>query len=202
MISPLVIGRSFPQEIFQIGGAIRQNLNPKLKQKPSCPYLIKTIGIALASGETEYSGLLLFLNQILSLKNYNVIVRPHPSDPIKPILKNITLRLNYKIESDVPLDLFLESIDLILYASSTVCLEALYRGIPALQLKYGNFLNLDPLFMGSNLKWTIQNNYDFQNALKDITSMSVETYQLRLRETHKFITSYFSSFNTEFQNYK
>src|SRR3989338_702486 len=184
---------NFPKNLLGIGGALRQNFTEQTQAKKIKKYKIFTIGIVLASGEFEYIGLISFLNQISALKQYRIIIRPHPEisfDVIRPHFKH--LNFNFTIDGEIPIEEFLNKIDLIVYASTTVSFEAIFKGIPALCIHYENCLNLDPLFKNNDLKWDIFKPSDFIKSIDEIENLNEEIITKRTQQVRTFISNYFS----------
>jgi CDP-glycerol glycerophosphotransferase (TagB/SpsB family) len=80
-----------------------------------------------------------FLIQAFDRNNdkFTVRVRPHPLMSIeKPFVKNRDMPAIFQVEKDLDLERSLSMTDMLIYASSTVALEALYRGIPVIYIDF------------------------------------------------------------------
>ena len=85
-----------------------------------------------------------------------VLVRAHPAMPrVAALLKTRGLKAPLRDGTGEPLAEAWEWTDAVLYASSTLGVEAVHRGIPAIFFDIGGFLSVDPGFRLGALKRTV-----------------------------------------------
>ena len=135
------------REKLIVGNSLRRNplnINNRLR-----PVKIKDILVIISTDLDEYKRVLLFLEEFSRIETvmYNIVIRPHPVIPLASALKDLP-ELSFPLNeqsSAVPLDEALYGADLVLFASSTVSVEALSAGVPIIYLDVSPFLNNNPL---------------------------------------------------------
>ena len=105
--------------------------------------------------------------------------------------RHIILPKNFKIIRNGKIGELLDQCDLIIYSQTTVALEALMLGIPAIYVDINKFYNCDPLFNCNYLKWNIRNKRDLLNAIDEIYNMSDSNFQEQQNLARKSIENYF-----------
>lgn len=124
--------------------------NPAVLNDRSRRGKIESILVIISTDLDEYKRVLLFLEQLSKEKDffsYHVTIRPHPVIPLSSALNDLP-ELSFRINEQsaaIPLNEALSSADLVLFASSTVSLEALSAGVPAVYLDVSPFLDNNPL---------------------------------------------------------
>jgi predicted glycosyltransferase len=111
-------------------------------------------------------------------------MRPHP---------NLALALSdqsFFTVSKGPLAEDLEWADAVLYASSTVSMEAISLGIPAIYLDLGNFLNTDPMFGWTDFKWPVNEPSQLVKTIENIESMPQEKFENLQRKGLDYVYHY------------
>ena len=185
---------NFPKPFFSIGGGIRQSWSEKLKTEKRRNF-IQDILVVFASGYFEYYGILQFLSKCKLDIKYHFILRAHPEFEIEEILKQFDLsHLNISVDQNLKISGAFRQIDAICYTSSSVCIEALSHGIPAICIHYGGALNMDPLFEGAPLKWDLYNPYNFEELMEKIQSQ-VHREDGKKINTNMLEHKYFEPFN-------
>jgi len=84
----------------------------------------------------------------------------------------------------------LQECDVIFYTSSTVALEALALGIPVVYLDLGDFMDPDPLFDFSDLKWSVTRAADVIPVLERIDEVPAPDLQERRLLAQAYAVSY------------
>lgn len=102
----------------------------------------KVILVTTSIGKDEALELILKAIKAYSNRNYRVIVKLHPAGP----QLDLHLPDNFTI-SNTPVSQLLEEASLLLYTSSTTCVEAVGVGIPALQVQSDYRIDMDILAM-------------------------------------------------------
>jgi hypothetical protein len=145
---------NFPEGILRTGCALRFSRPPEDGRKRE-RHGIRNILVVLASGIREYVKMMIFLEEAFKGESrYNITLRPHPAIPFSGALKIFHPKcLKYNIShSALKEDLW--NCDIVIYASSTVALEAISLGKPVICVELDDFLNSDPMFDTAILKWS------------------------------------------------
>ncbi len=177
----------YPAGTFTVACALRQALSSQAKMKDG-HRPIKNILVALGTGLDEYLGVVEFLEAAFEgCTGYSVRVRPHPN------LANLSLASSsfYSISTG-PLADDLDWADVILYSSSTVSMQAIHLGTPAIYLDLGNFLDTDPMFGWSNFKWTVTQPGCLVQTMREIDSMPDHAFQILRSQGREYVISHLS----------
>ena len=156
---------------------------------------INRLLVVLATSLEEYINTFLFLNEAFSGNDrFDVRIRPHPSLTHLQTAMDLAPLHNreFYTESTGPLSDALQWTDLVLYASSTVCLEAVSLGIPAVYLDLGFFFNTDPMAGWSELKWAVKEPSDLIEVIRQIESLPEETFQGLQQKGQEYAQAYLS----------
>ena len=78
-----------------------------------------------------------------------------------------------------------------LYASSTVGIEALKFGKPVIYADFGDFLNSDPLFNFNAFKWTCKTQQNLCDIINEISALDQTTYQEKQKQGCLYAEDYF-----------
>ena len=184
---------NYPPGLFQAACALRQSSNgrPALKAR-NRP--IRRVLVALATNVEEYVGTLTFLEAALAgVTSYNVRVRPHPTIPLDSALELAPLKSRdfYTVSTGPLADAF-QWADLVIYASSTVGLEAVAQGIPAIYLDLRGFLDTDPMAGWEGFKWSVQDPAELIDTIGRIEALPDDQFQEKQRMGQQYVASYLS----------
>jgi hypothetical protein len=80
--------------------------------------------------------------------------------------------------------------DVVLYTSSTVGLEAVAKGIPAIYLDLGTFLDTDPMFAWNKLKWSVQEPAELATTIASIGAIPADEFVSRQKQGQEYAVSY------------
>lgn len=183
---------NYPSSItIKTACALRQTLFSTSEAKPRGLRLTRLL-VALATSMDEYVRALVFLEQAFAgVSGYEINVRPHPTIPIGPALETSPVsHPNFSIGNERSLSGDLQWADVALYASSTVGLEALQLGIPAIYLDLGNVLDTDPIVDWERFKWRITDPPQLIETLREIEGLSEADYQTLQREGQEYAARY------------
>jgi hypothetical protein len=182
---------NYPPGIFKTACALRQNqsgsTNPAERRGETTRVLV-----ALATSFAEHLNTILFVEKAFQppLK-YQVRVRPHPSFPLDTVLVDTPSTLREFFEpSTGSLDDDLEWADVVLYATSTVGLEAVLAGVPAIRLDLADFLDTDPMFGWDRFKWSVDDPSKLIETIRSIECLSHDDYLNRQTEGIEYANSY------------
>jgi len=82
--------------------------------------------------------------------------------------------------------------DVVMYASASVCLEALELGIPVIYMGGIDFFDADPLLECKGLNWRVQGPKTLEDAFQGIEEMSPKEFEMRRQKGRAYVRGYFS----------
>ena len=125
--------------------------------------------------------------------NYDVIVRSHPNISIEKVLQQTIglLPKNFRI-SHGSLDMEIKESLCVLYRHSSVGMQALLNGVPAIHLSVDAPLSADPLKELNKGKWTVYDRHDLQEALSHIELFRAMNNERVVEEASQYVQEYFS----------
>ena len=184
---------NYPPHLFKAACALRQGNSAHHEPKVRGQRLSNLL-VALANNVEEYVGTLSLLESAFAAEDgINVRVRPHPTIPLKAALQVAPLaRPGFYSESTGTLSEDLDWAHVVLYASSTVGLEAVAMGIPAVYLDLGNFLHTDPMFGWEEFKWSAAEPEELRSAIRRIESIPDDRFRELQRAAQAYAASYLS----------
>ena len=146
----------------------------------------------MASSGNEYISTLKFLDQALPNRaGYKVGIRPHPEFSLDQALERTPglqlkfQRMNGSLESNF------DWADVVIYVSSTVGLDAISIGLPAVAIDMGEFTNFDPAPEDCPLKWSVSSPEELVQTLHQIESLSKPHYESLQIQAAEFGKRYF-----------
>lgn len=186
---------------FTTACALRQNNTNSLtlvREKP----IIRNLLIALATNIEEYVKILMFLGKAFRGDDiYQIRIRPHPAFKLKHALLRtpITQIPNYH-ESKDTLENDLKWADAVIYASSTVGLEAIAHGIPSVHIDLGDVLDIDPMLCSNTFQWSVAESSELKPTLNTIEAMTNTEYTARQTRGQTYSNQYLSPITDESMN--
>lgn len=184
---------NYPPGFFKTACALRQGgsttATPTKTQRP-----VSRLLLALASSREEYVKTLTVLERALSgVNRYHLRLRPHPEITLESALHIRPLTgPKFFTESTGSLPDDLQWADVVLYASSTVGLEAVSMGIPAIYLDLGDFLDTDPMSGWDELKWSASGPSELCDAIQAIEDLPQREFQARQEKGREYVSDYLS----------
>ena len=91
----------------------------------------------------------------------------------------------------------MDAADVVLYVHSTVAIESLARGIPAVYLNVPNVLNPDPMVTFTDFKWRVDDPADLPGAINEIGGLTADEYTRRQQCGVAFTRDYFQPTSAE-----
>ena len=182
---------NFPDGILQSACALRQ-AQPVPTYRRDGGSGPTNVLVALATKLDEYVKTLSLLESAFSgISGFNVRIRPHPEIPLELALDVFPpATRNFFSKSEGTLSEDLEWADVVLYASSTVGLEAVACGKPVVYLDLGDFLDTDPMSSWDGFKWTAAQPTELISALASIKSLTPSEFQQRQQLGYDYVGSY------------
>jgi hypothetical protein len=180
----------YPPGLLRAACALRQSAPSTANGARRVP--IRDMVLTLATSLTEYVRTLTLLEAAWPERPpYRLRIRPHPTIPLEEGLRRAGLnRQDFFTLDTLPLSESLATADVVLYASSTVGLEGLARGIPAVYLDLEDVLETDPMLGWNRFKWTVRDPADLANVLAEIAALPDGEYAARRSEGIDYATRY------------
>ena len=184
---------NYPTVVFKTGCALRQSGDAQAPPKERVQQINRVL-VAQAASLEEYVSTLVFLERAFAGQNgYDVRIRPHPTIPLESALEIAPLTHgDFYSPSTGSLADALQWADLILYAASTVGIEAVSLGVPTIYLDLGDFLDTDPMFGWNEFKWSVREPPELINMIQSIDAIPEAQFQERQRQGQEYVASYLS----------
>ncbi|MCQ1538457.1 hypothetical protein FTO68_05580 [Methanocalculus taiwanensis] len=108
--------------------------------------------------------------------DYKIIIKCHPLVNIDAVKKYLGSLLSYDniTFANEPIDLLLQSADILLYTYTTVCYEALQMGVAPIFVRSETFVNLDKLDIAPGVRWVAATPEDLRILASKLSFMSIE----------------------------
>lgn len=166
---------AFPEERIKVSCGLRYNyldeIQPQLRHRSGDHEKIRIL-VALC-GVIETLPLVRYvIDQARSCQHLEFLIRAHPVLPFEQ-LHSLTdntnaLPANIRISSDTTVMEDLLECDAVLYWGSSVALEGIRLGKPAIHFSQDDFLSYDPLFDLIDFKWVVNSQKDIMDVLNQI----------------------------------
>ena len=185
-------GWAIPTKL-QIGCALRQADSFSLRSSLQRGRIVRNILVAFATSLLEYVLTLSFLHEAFKKGSpLSFRLRPHPTISLEEafeILPNGHVGFEYEVSSaPVPEDI--EWADVVIYASSTIGLEAVGSGKPAIYLDLGDILDTDPMEGWSGFKWIAREPAFLLSIFSEIEELSDSNYKILQEKALNYARSY------------
>jgi surface carbohydrate biosynthesis protein (TIGR04326 family) len=189
---------NYPPKFFKTACALRQSRSADLPQKPSSTPIHNVLAV-LASDVAEHVGALNFLCQAFDgVGGYEVRIRPHPSVPLESALEIASVEEPlFFTASPGTLEEDLEWADVVLYASSTVGMEAAARGIPVIHMDLGDFLDADPMSGWNELRWPVDEPCKLNKTIQEIQDIPTQEFKDRQTKARRYVATYLQPVTSE-----
>lgn len=151
------------------------------------------VPLTMAAGES--AAILKFLcSSGLSGSKLEVVVRAHPALPVEDVKKRLRFRLpeNFKTGECKKVEDELQTVDAVIYTWTTLALEGLMMGVPAIHLDILDPLYIDPLFECESLKRTVSEPGELIPALNDLYGLDHSEYLMEAEAARVYISGYFN----------
>jgi hypothetical protein len=181
----------YPPESLRVGCSLRQDYKSSHVVRSLTK---KKVLVPLTMVTSETKKILEFIQKAqLQEFSLEIIIRPHPATEINRVIEKIGFQLNgnIKISRHKDLQEDLKEVDLVFYTWSTVAIEAVNSGIPAVYMDILEDMYVDPLFECFYLKKTVKTPYELKNAVQELYQMSPQDYQTQLQQAQTYLRGYF-----------
>jgi hypothetical protein len=185
----------YPPGVVQAACGLRQRGPTAAHPLPKAKGKANRLLVVLGNPDLEdYVGTMKLLESALDgSDDRQVVIRPHPTNPvsIKGAIDAAALsgRLAPSMSRGDLRDA-LEEADVVIYASSTVAIEAASIGLPAICLDLGNALDTDPMWGWNEFKWRADSPDTLVDALEEIDGLSQEQFQALSQRAKTFAHAY------------
>ncbi len=185
-----------PPALLKVGCALRQPRTGSTVCRPRRTSRVTRVLVALATNLNEYVLTLRFLEKAFKEQNGRTVrIRPHPTIALDDALQLSPMEragFQYEVSTGTVTN-DLAWADVVLYASSTIGLEAVGMGIPAVYLDLGDILDTDPLGGWYQFKWTAQEPVDLPVVLNEIEALTDSDYGTRQQMSQSYAQAYMAS---------
>lgn len=191
---------ALPASRFCTSGALRYE---HLHQLPLAPrrrddtrrILVALEGVGPVLSMLEYALEQAELNPQLVFR-----VRSHPVLPLETLLRRLDrvisrLPANVEIADGQAVHDDVQAADAVLYWGSTLAIEALFMGRPAIHYSAGELLSYDPLFELNDFKWTVHRGAGLDDVLSGIEALDDHEYAKRQVKARAYVSAYFEPVN-------
>jgi surface carbohydrate biosynthesis protein (TIGR04326 family) len=182
---------SHPAGVIKTACALRYG-RPAETATPKRRKHVTQILVALSTSVQEYVKTFAFLDRAsLGMGDRHFVLRPHPSIPIQDALDATRFsRPEMFSASTRNLEEDLEWADAVLFVSSTVGMEAVSRGVPAVYLDLGDFLDTDGMLKWDVLKWKALEPSKLSLIFDAIEAIPDDEFARRQESGREFVDSY------------
>lgn len=189
-----------PASLVKAGCALRQSKASAGMLRNRRGQRVVRVLVALATGLTEYVSMLTFLDEAVDLEEGREIrIRPHPTlslDKAVRLLPEGRTRFFYTASTG-PVAEDLAWADVVLYASSTIGLEAVGMGVPAVYMDLGDILDTDPMGGWTEFKWVARDPKDLVTVLSEIETLSDAQYSFYQQKGQAYVDAYLFSVDAQ-----
>jgi len=163
---------------------------PYQRKKRSGNILLALEGVFEAYKVTNY-----VLRELKDNAFYTVRIRAHPAFPLEcfkykldcdpEAISNFTVSKGSSLEEDI------EWADIVIYWGSTVAMEALIMGRPAIHFNMSSVLSFDPLAECNHLKWSVCEQDALLPKIEEINSLDDRELIHGRNKAKEYLQSYF-----------
>jgi hypothetical protein len=179
----------FPGGLLASACALRQSASAPRR---SGAFSARRVLVALATSVREYAAALRLLDDAFAGGGPEVRVRPHPEFPLAGGLALAgPVRFAFADDSGSALEDSFARADAVVYVSSTLGLEAVRRGIPAVRLELDDFLGTDPLEGFDDLKLSARDGAGLRAALARLAALAPAELDARRASAAAWCARYF-----------
>jgi hypothetical protein len=195
---------AFPEERIKVSCALRYNYLDEIRPQPrhrSSDHEKIRILVALC-GVIETLPLVRYaIDQARSNRHVEFLMRAHPVlpferlqlliDDMNALPANIWVSRGGTVMEDVI------KCDAVLYWGSSVALEGIRLGKPAIHFNQDDILSYDPLFDLADFKWVINAQNDIMNVFDQIRSMPDNMFEEQQDRARRYVIAYHNPVSNE-----
>jgi hypothetical protein len=179
----VLIKSGYPADRVVAGGAIKytsllEQRKMAGRHKRKKPVILVTPTV----GKTSIEMITKVFGAFRRLKEYEVVIRCHPVVPVEMVKECLDFDFPPHMRfSSRPFSELLEESDILIYASSATCLEAIAAGVPAVHVQSDLSLDLDPLDGYPEARISVRDEAGLAEAVEKLLGMGEEEYRGKLR---------------------
>lgn len=179
----------FPVGCLELGCALRYGHLQSLPLRTAAPG--RTVGVVFPWSPVISAWMLRQLEAFLQTtpEVYRLLLKFHPGLPHCRIPGAPPLSKAEEFQGGI--ELFLEKVDILIYAETTVVFEALARGIPVIYLDSGKGPLGDALPAETGLNWKATSSESLAVALDEIQRLPLSALNRRRQAAHPIVRQYF-----------
>ena len=188
----LIREKNYPHEILKTGCALRHDYSisnaPRARKRNrrilvqlwSFEKSVQLVNFVYASGIHVGEG------------GYSVILNPHPCHPMTKLIPHLDFEYKNQFEiASGSLEEAISACDLVIYHGTTTCLDALAGGVPVIDVEFGDFITVDPLFDFHDFKWRVGAPGELAGVIEKIYALSDEDFYRGQKKGFEFVSKYF-----------
>jgi len=127
-------------------------------------------------------------------KEYKIRLRGHPNVPVEKVLAQCINALSDNVHlSNNDLKADIENSFCVIYRQTSVGIQALMNGVPAIHLEIDAPLACDPSMALRNGRWVARTPKELSNALHGICSLNLERKTELLSIARNYLKDYFTA---------
>lgn len=187
----------YPAGLLVEGFALRQAARTALARRKPAPGDSPRVLFVLSSSIAELAAAARWLLEAARLRpSWQFALRPHPEFPLVRLPDALRTGLASRARdlSGMPLEENLLWADVVVYASSTVALEALMAGRPVVNIDLGEPLDVDPVLEPVALHWSAGNAAELVSAVEAGAALDDAEFEHRRDAARRFIDRYLRPF--------
>lgn len=184
---------SYPKDIFTTGCALRQDYLTRAGILPRQTNKDVFVPLTITVEDTARA-LKFLLESDLPDRPGKVYLRFHPATSIDKVMRRVARPLpgNFAISENPPIEEELKRCSVVLYTWTTVCLEAVKMGRPAIYMDVNFPFEVDPLFECPYLKRSVSSPKDLAPMIDGICGMDESSFREELAGAQDYLKTYFS----------
>jgi hypothetical protein len=188
----------YPDGIFKAGCALRQDylfgLSALPRRKDGGIFVPLTITV-----EDTVKVIRFLVESGLGECAEKVFLRFHPATPVQTVLDAVGSPLpgNFIVSENPPIRDEMKRCSVVLYTWTTVCLEALKMGRPAIYLDVNYPLEVDPLFECEHLKDVCREPGELLGKIEKMRNLDENVFSAELEKARAYVDEYFAPVTRE-----
>jgi len=188
----LVRKKNYPPEILKTGCALRHDYS--IPGAPAARKRNKRILVQLWSFEKSVQLVNFIYASGIHMGDggYRVTLNPHPCHPMTKLIPHLDFEYRGQFEiASGTLGEAINACDLVIYHGTTTCLDALAGGVPVIDVEFGDFITVDPLFDFHDFKWRVEAPGELVGVIEKIYALSDEDFYRGQKKGFEFVSRYF-----------
>jgi hypothetical protein len=180
----------YPTGFFVTGCALRQRGGTPLERRSG--EAKSRLLLALSSSRQELVQAVALCRSAVEHGGVELAIRPHPEFPLALLPSDLRAwtRVSGRDVSGTALSDNLQWCDAVVYASSSVALEALARGRPVINLRLADLIDADPVLNPLDFHWQADTPAMLAAAANDIVALDSAEFDRRRRQALAYVDEY------------